>query len=208
VRGESSAEKLGAEQSRARQLNAEIQECVFELTGRIIGQAERLAQHLAIPGIAVKALAILDGPMAMKDLGKRMHCDPSFVTAIADTLEKRGLARREAHPGDRRIKNLILTGDGTALKKHLEAELAAWMPWSRALDNDERAQLLALIRKMLRAEPAADCCPAGDLSAAADSPAVVVPADPTAQAGIAPSPAPAEEVNTRLGETPASPAAG
>ena len=76
------------------QLNAQIQECVFELTGRIIGQAERLAQRLAIPGIAVKALHILDAPMAMKDLGKRMHCDPSFVTAVADMLEKRGLARR------------------------------------------------------------------------------------------------------------------
>ncbi|HEU5420929.1 MAG TPA: MarR family transcriptional regulator [Streptosporangiaceae bacterium] len=203
---ESSAEQSGAEQSRARQLNAEIQECVFELTGRIIGQAERLAQHLAIPGIAVKALAILDAPMAMKDLGKRMRCDPSFVTAVADTLEKRGLARREAHPGDRRIKNLILTGDGCALKKHLEAELAAWMPWSRALDNNERAQLLALIRKMLSAEPAADCCP-GDLSAAAGSPTVAMPADPTAPAGTALPPAP-EEVSTSLGVTPASPAAG
>jgi DNA-binding MarR family transcriptional regulator len=186
-----SSGQLRAEQCRARQLNAEIQECVFELTGRIIGQAERLAQHLAIPGIAVKALAILDGPMAMKDLGKRMHCDPSFVTTVADMLEKRGLARREAHPGDRRIKNLILTGDGSALKKHLETELAAWMPWSRALDNDERAQLLALIRKMLSAEAAADCCPADDLSAAAGSPARAAPADPTAPAGTALSPAPA-----------------
>ena len=204
---ESSAGQPGAEQSRARQLNAEIQECVFELTGRIIGQAERLAQHLAIPGIAVKALAILDGPMAMKDLGKRMHCDPSFVTAVADTLEKRGLARREAHPGDRRIKNLILTGDGFALKKHLEAELAAWMPWSRALNNDERAQLLALIRKMLSAAPAADCCPAAGLSATAGDAAAAAPANPTAPAGIALSPASAEEVTTSMGVTPAAPAA-
>jgi MarR family transcriptional regulator, organic hydroperoxide resistance regulator len=198
VRRESSAGQAGADQSRARQLNAEIQECVFELTGRIIGSAERLAQHLGIPGIAVKALAILDGPMAMKDLGKRMHCDPSFVTAVADTLEKRGLARREAHPGDRRIKNLILTGDGCALKKHLETELAAWMPWSRALDNDEREQLLALIRKMLSAAPAADdCCP--DLSATADNAAAAASAKPTAPAGTALPPASAEGVNTSLG---------
>jgi len=208
VQGDTSAEQPGAEQCRGRQLNAEIQECVFELTGRIIGQAERLAQHLSIPGIAVKALAILDGPMAMKDLGKRMHCDPSFVTAVADMLEKRGLARREAHPGDRRIKNLILTGDGSTLKKHLEAELAAWMPWSYALNNDERAQLLALIRKMLSAEAAADCCPAGDLSAMAGSPDLARPADITTPAGTAPSPASPEGVNTSLGATPASPPAG
>jgi MarR family transcriptional regulator, organic hydroperoxide resistance regulator len=206
VQGESSAEQLRAEQCRARQLNAEIQECVFELTGRIIGQAERLAQHLAVPAIFIKALTTLDAPMAMKDLGKRMHCDPSFVTAVADMLEKRGLARREAHPGDRRIKNLILTGDGSELKRHLETELAARMPWSRGLDNDERAQLLALIRKMLSAEAAAGEPEPPCLAAAADSPAASLPTDITA-AGVALSPA-AGEVNTSLGANPATPAAG
>jgi DNA-binding MarR family transcriptional regulator len=207
VQGDSSAEQLRAEQCRARQLNAEIQECVFELTGRIIGQAERLAQHLAIPAIFIKALTTLDSPMAMKDLGKRMHCDPSFVTAVADMLEKRGLARREAHPGDRRIKNLILTGDGSALKEHLEAELAARMPWSRGLNNDERAQLLALIRKMLSAEAAAGVPEPASRTATAGSPAAALSADTTTAAGIALSPA-AEEVNISLGAPPATPAAG
>jgi len=85
----------------------------------------------------------------MKDLGKRMHCDPSFVTLVADMLEKRGLARREPHPADRRVKNVVLTEDGVALKQRLEAEITARMPWNRALSADERSQLLALIRKML-----------------------------------------------------------
>jgi DNA-binding MarR family transcriptional regulator len=89
-------------ESRTEQLNEDIQECVFELTGRMIGQAERVAQRLAVPAIFIKVLHTLDAPMAMKDLGKRMHCDPSFVTAVADMLEKRGLARREAHPGGSR----------------------------------------------------------------------------------------------------------
>ena len=70
--------------------------------------------------------------MAMKELGRRMHCDPSFVTVIADGLEQRGLARREAHPGDRRIKNLVLTDEGTELRQRLQRELAAEMPWSRS----------------------------------------------------------------------------
>ncbi len=89
--------------------------------------------------------------MAMKELGKRMHCDPSFVTLVADMLEKRGLARREPHPADRRVKNIVLTDDGVALKHRVEAELTARMPWNQALTEDERAQLLALIRKMLSA---------------------------------------------------------
>jgi len=85
----------------------------------------------------------------MKELGRRMHCDASFVTLVADMMEKRGLARREPHPADRRVKNVVLTEDGLALKQKIEAEITARMPWTMALNGDERSQLLALIRKML-----------------------------------------------------------
>ena len=127
----------------------EVADCCFELIGRIIRHGEALAQELGVPMPFVKALHILDSPLAMKELGKRMHCDASFVTLVADMLEKRGLARREPHPADRRIKNVVLTEDGLALKKKIETEITARMPWTKALDRDERSQLLALIRKML-----------------------------------------------------------
>jgi len=127
----------------------EVADCFFELIGKIIGQGEALAQEFGIPIPFVKALHMLDCPLAMKELGRRMHCDPSFVTLVADMLEKRGLARREPHPADRRVKNLVLTEDGVALKHKVEAEITARMPWTKALDCDERSQLLALIRKML-----------------------------------------------------------
>ena len=191
------------------QLNAQIEECVFELTGRMIGQVERIAQRLSVPAVFIKALHTLDAPMAMKELGRRMHCDPSFVTAVADMLEKRGLARRAAHPGDRRVKHLTLTGEGCELKQRLEAELSARMPWSCGLTDDERVQLLALIRKMLSATPPADEPPGSDdpghLAAAALSPTGLTAAglscaDPAAT--LAGSPAPAREVEASLGATP------
>ena len=137
------------DQTRAEQETWEVANCFFELIGNIVGQAEQLAQDLGIPAPFIKALHTLECPMAMKELGKRMHCDPSFVTLVADMLEKRGLARREPHPADRRVKNLVLTEDGIALKQQLEAEMTARMPWNRVLTEPERAQLLALIRKML-----------------------------------------------------------
>ncbi|HMG62193.1 MAG TPA: MarR family transcriptional regulator [Streptosporangiaceae bacterium] len=180
----------GTDQPSRGQLNAQIEECVFELTGRMLGQVERIAQRLAVPAVFIKALHTLDAPMAMKDLGKRMHCDPSFVTAIADMLEKRGLARRAAHPGDRRVKHLILTGEGCDLKQRLEAELSARMPWSTGLTDAERVQLLALIRKMLTATPPAEnpdaggCDPgrlaAADLSATTLAATGLGDADPAA----------------------------
>ena len=140
------------DQTRAEQETWEVANCFFELIGNIVGQAEQLAQDLGIPAPFIKALHTLECPMAMKELGKRMHCDPSFVTLVADMLEKRGLARREPHPADRRVKNLVLTEDGIALKQQLEAEMTARMPWNRVLTEPERAQLLALIRKMLSAD--------------------------------------------------------
>jgi MarR family transcriptional regulator, organic hydroperoxide resistance regulator len=194
---------------RTDQLNAEIQECVIELTARVFGHAERLAQRLAVPTICMKALTTLDKPMAMKELGKRMHCDPSFVTSVADMLEKRGLARREAHPDDRRIKNLVLTGTGSKLKRRLEAELSARMPWSCGLTDDEREQLLALIRKMLRADAQATdsepgTCPLADIEIPAEAalPVAAAPSTTTEAESSQPEP-PAGEVDNTLGVGPA-----
>jgi MarR family transcriptional regulator, organic hydroperoxide resistance regulator len=140
------------DQTTAEQQSWEFANCFFELIGNIVGQGEQVAQRLGIPAPFIKALHTLECPMAMKEMGKRMHCDPSFVTLVADMLEKRGLARREPHPADRRVKNIVLTEDGLALKRKVEAEITARMPWNQALSEEERVQLLALIRKMLSAD--------------------------------------------------------
>ncbi len=141
--------------SPSEQLDAQIVDGLGELIGRIVARGERLAADLGVPAYFIKALHTLNCPMAMKDLGQRLHCDPSYVTVVADMLEKRGLARREAHPGDRRVKNLVLTDAGISLKQRVESELATRMPWSRALSMSEREQLLALIRKMINADDGA-----------------------------------------------------
>jgi len=137
------------------QLDSEIFEAMGELVEGVIAKVEQLAQSFGVPAFCVKALQALASPMAMRDLGRQMHCDPSFVTAIADLLEKRGLARREASTVDRRIKNLVLTDEGMALREQVQQEFMARMPW-RCLDDEQRACLLSLIRKMVRAESSAD----------------------------------------------------
>jgi DNA-binding MarR family transcriptional regulator len=141
--------------SSTDQLDSEIFEAMGELVEGVIGKIEQLGQAFGVPGFCVKALQALASPMAMRDLGKLMHCDPSFVTAIADLLEKRGLAQREASTVDRRIKNLVLTAAGQALREQVQQEFMARMPW-RNLNDEERVCLLALTRKMIRAEGSAD----------------------------------------------------
>jgi len=122
--------------------------------GELIRHAHDLGQGIAADfGLTVtdtKALFMLEAPMTMKDLGLRMGCDPSFVTSVADGLEKQGLARREPSQRDRRSKNLVLTPEGVQLRDRLCAELSARAPWCTSLDNGERRCLLGLMRKMLR----------------------------------------------------------
>jgi DNA-binding MarR family transcriptional regulator len=88
--------------------------------------------------------------MTMKDLGLRMGCDPSFVTSVADALEKHGLARREPSLRDRRSKNIVLTPEGVTLRNRLWTELSSRAPWCTTLDVSERRCLLGLMRKMLK----------------------------------------------------------
>jgi DNA-binding MarR family transcriptional regulator len=147
---------MGTKRSTVDQLDSEILDAMGELIATLIGRSEQIAQRFGVPAFCLKALHVLESSMAMRDLGKYMHCDPSFVTAIADLLEKRGLARREASTADRRIKNLVLTQEGVGLRGKIEREFMAHMPW-RNLDEQERACLLSLLRKMTAAaQPAAE----------------------------------------------------
>jgi DNA-binding MarR family transcriptional regulator len=129
-------------------LDLDVLDAVAGLFAELLTRGEQVAQNFQVPAFFIKALHMLDGPLAMKELGRRMKCDPSFVTGIADMLEKRGLATREGDPGDRRVKKLVLTPAGLELKQQVEREVLANMPWRSALSTDERTCLLTLIRKM------------------------------------------------------------
>jgi DNA-binding MarR family transcriptional regulator len=131
-------------------LDTDIFDAMTELITHLMQRGEKLADRYQFPVSCMKALRQLDGTVSMKDLGQRLHCDPSFVTMIADALEGRGLARREPSPTDRRIKNLVLTPRGLEIKAAMEQEMLRQMPWSRALDEEERKQFLDLVRKMNR----------------------------------------------------------
>lgn len=129
-------------------LDLEVLDAVAGLLSRLLAEGEELARELGLPVFVMKALHMIDAPLAMKELGGRMRCDPSFITGIADMLEKRGLAARESDPGDRRVKRLVLTPAGAELKQRMERRMAARAPWREALSLDERGSLLKLVLKM------------------------------------------------------------
>jgi MarR family transcriptional regulator, organic hydroperoxide resistance regulator len=136
-----------------RNVDDELNQQITDTLGELFRHAHDLGQVIAAEfGLTVsdtKALVMLEAPMTMKDLGLRMGCDPSFVTSVADALEKHGLARREPSTRDRRSKNIVLTPEGGRLRDRLCSELSARAPWCTTLDNSERRCLLGLMRKML-----------------------------------------------------------
>src|SRR5271169_6669867 len=125
------------------QLNQQISETLPELF-------QRFATEFGMNSSDAIALLKLDAPMTMKELGQKMGCDPSFITTIADALEKHGLARREPSLRDRRSKNIVLTPEGETVRDRLFRDFLTRAPWCTALDTGERRCLLGLMRKRLK----------------------------------------------------------
>src|ERR1700693_3484844 len=132
------------------ELNQQISEVFTEIIKYAHDIGQQIATEFGLTGSDAMALFKLEAPMTMKELGLRMGCDPSFITTVADALEKHGLARREPSLRDRRSKNIVLTPQGVTVRDRIVTELMARAPWCTTLDTPERQCLLGLMRKMLR----------------------------------------------------------
>ena len=88
-------------------------------------------------------------PIAMRELADGLHCDPSNITGIVDRLGDRGLVERGSAPGDRRVKTLMLTEEGAALRMRLLDRLSEPPPGLGKLSGDEQRQLHDLLRRAL-----------------------------------------------------------
>lgn len=129
-----------------------ILHAIFELSGLLRDRAQGLGKDLALPPPVAMALAQISGTISMRELGQRLGCERSFVTVIADELERHALIRRVPDRTDRRVKNLVLTPEGAALRARLDSEFFAQLPWQRALDEGQRASLLDVMNVLIQAE--------------------------------------------------------
>jgi MarR family transcriptional regulator, organic hydroperoxide resistance regulator len=129
-----------------------ILRAVFELSALLRDRAQVIGRDLALPPPVAMALAQISGTISMRELGQRLGCERSFITVIADELERRALVQRQPDCTDRRVKNLVLTPEGAALRARLDSEFFAQLPWRRALDEDQRASLLNVMNVLIQAE--------------------------------------------------------
>ena len=93
------------------------------------------------------------GPVPLKQVALRLHCDPSNVTLLSDKLEERGLAQRVPDPADGRVRTLVLTAAGRKVRQRMLAKAYARSPFA-ALNDREQAQLHRLMAKVLAGDAA------------------------------------------------------
>jgi MarR family transcriptional regulator, organic hydroperoxide resistance regulator len=136
-----------------------LAEEAFERLRRIAFEGEHVERMAALgvrmklsPGV-IKTLIRLskaDG-VSMGDMARGIGCDPSYITALVDDLDERGLARREPAPYDRRVKIIVLTDAGRALATEIDAILSVPPAAFEVLSPAELRQLRDLLDKVLMA---------------------------------------------------------
>jgi MarR family transcriptional regulator, organic hydroperoxide resistance regulator len=141
-----------------------VAEEAFERLRRIAFEGEH-AERMAGLGVRMKLspgviktlmrLAKQDG-VSMGDMARGIGCDPSYITALVDDLDERGLASREPSPDDRRVKIIVLTEAGRALASEIDRVLSVPPAAFSALSQSELRQLRDLLDKVLEATDEAD----------------------------------------------------
>ena len=88
-------------------------------------------------------------PLAMSELATSLGCDASNVTAIVDKLESRGLVERRSADRDRRVKALVMTEAGVALRSRIEVRMQQPPPAIANLSPADQHALSILLEKAL-----------------------------------------------------------
>ena len=103
------------------------------------------------PG-SLKALLELDpdNPAPMRALAEAWHCDASNVTWLVDQLEARNLVERRVSTTDRRVKTVVLTDDGVALRASVETHLHQAPEDLLKLDDADLAALVNVLSKIAK----------------------------------------------------------
>ncbi len=105
---------------------------VQETTWLVLELAESLqrgfalrAAEFGLSGAQAKVLLALRPGEAvpMRTLARSLGYDPSNLTGLADRLEERGVIERRPDPADRRIKAIVMTGEGERLRADFRKRL-------------------------------------------------------------------------------------
>jgi MarR family transcriptional regulator, organic hydroperoxide resistance regulator len=106
-----------------------------------------IAHKVGVTPSILGALRFLDHPQPMGRMAELLHCDPSNVTGIVDTLEERNLAKRKPSEADRRVKVVELTAAGKKLRARASEEMYKPPAWIEGLSSADQRRLRDVLRR-------------------------------------------------------------
>lgn len=116
-----------------------------------------LERHLKAHGLttagwnALMAVAGSPEPPSQRELALRLGVDGATLVTTLDRLVASGFVRRDAEPGDRRVKRIAVTPRGAAVAEQVHAEEAALRQTTVArLDEDAMALAAAVLEELQR----------------------------------------------------------
>jgi DNA-binding MarR family transcriptional regulator len=122
---------------------------VMQALGRDLQDAA--AEHRLTPMQAMLLDRLEDDVAApMSDLAHQLHCDKSNLTGLVDALETLGLVERTTPPADRRVRALVTTERGRAIRRSLGTRLRGSNPLLARLSAGETTQLLRILQRLLQ----------------------------------------------------------
>ena len=124
------------------------------MNGEMQSRMRSACEAIGGPPSIVKTLFHLQpgDPVAMRDLADHFGCDASYITELVDGLEEQGLAVRQPHPTDRRVRTVVLTDKGATARDTVQQVMYQVPAVFSALTPGEQRQLRDLVRKLVDAD--------------------------------------------------------
>lgn len=98
-----------------------------------------------------------NGPSKISELCEHMMVSAPATSQMVDRLEKQNLVERIAQPGDRRVRNVVLSGEG---KKFVQESIEARQSWVKEIPPsltdaqiDQISDALELLITIYREKP-------------------------------------------------------
>lgn len=93
-----------------------------------------------------------DHPVPMHELATELHCDNSNVTGLVDGLAAQGLVERRPADHDRRVRMLVVTERGVAVRARMQAVMSEIPEWLASLSPADQRALRDVLRRALADE--------------------------------------------------------
>jgi DNA-binding MarR family transcriptional regulator len=125
------------------------------LMPRLVGRAKRIRVPAALASftlaprhLTLLSLLLLDGPMPVNRLAKRLEVAPATVSLMVGDLSRQGILDRREDEADRRRTIVSIAAEHrAAIDDWLAAGAAAWRQALRPLSPAERRLVLDTLRR-------------------------------------------------------------